>query len=486
MKKIISMVLALVMVLSLGVSTLADGEQTFEEALNAAQSVTLPYETKYELGSEKIINFEDYKFYGFAVKVNLEAGNVIEIKFYDENRDADTVLRVYRKNGEAFDEVFSRDADNYYHNGERGIFVVDKTDEYYILFRGFDSSYVGICNAEVKLMAKNAVSTPLDFDTENPPVPAEGDLWNWDAESRTLTLKDGFYHASAANDSANITLPADSTLIVEGKATLYGFGEDQNGITCKGTLTVKGSGANRSVLNIHADNEGIYADGALTVENIAANVEAGSDGFINYGEMVIRNAKLDFDTGNEGLDVNRRSSLLIENSTVKIVSSDEAIEVSKNVIIKNCNLNLCSTSEEGIDAGENIEITGGKLVIVAEENALEAKKIILIDVVFDIANTDSDYYLIDMGDAEDFSLPGTFRLYDKDGNQLYEGEWKAELLNEGGRLYVGETEVSRAASVVEEPKPVPEPKGDTVVIKIGAAAAESGEKNPSTGAEVIG
>ena len=77
-------------------------------------------------------------------------------------------------------------------------------------------------------------------------------------------------------------------------------------------------------------------------------------------------------------------------------------------------------------------------------------------------------------------------LYDKDGNQLYEGEWKAELLNEEGRLYVGETEVSRAASLVEEPKPVPEPKGDTVVIKIGAAAAESGEKNPSTGAEVIG
>ena len=202
--------------------------------------------------------------------------------------------------------------------------------------------------------------------------------------------------------------------------------------------------------------------------------------------MVIRNAKLDFDTGNDGLDVNSRSSLLIENSTVKIVSSDETIEVSKNVIIKNCDLNLRSTGEEGIDAGENIEITGGKLVIVAEENALEAIKIILIDVVFDIANTDSDYYLIYMDDVENFSLPGTFRLYDKDGNQLYEGEWKAELLNEEGRLYVGETEVSRAASVVEEPKPDPEPKGDAVVIKIGAAAAESGEKNPSTGAEVIG
>lgn len=492
MKKIISMVLALVMVLSLGVSALADGEQTLEEALNAAQSVTLPFETKYELGSEKVIDFGGDTAYGFAVKVNLEAGSVIEIKFYDENKNVDTELGVYRKNGEAFDQVYSKDADDYYTDGEKGAFVADKTDEYYILFRGFKDSYVGVCNAGVKLIAKNAVSTSLNFDTENPPVPAEGDLWHWDAASRTLTLKDGFYHASAVDDGANITLPADSTLVVEGKATLYGIGYYQNGITCESALTVKGSGADKSVLNIYADTEGVYADGAMTVENITVNIEAGSDGFISYGEMVIRNAKLDFVTDDEGLDVNNSSSLLMENSTAKIVSDQEAIQVSENVIIKNCDLNLCSTGEEGIDAGENIEITGGKLVIIADENALEARKVILTDVVFDVKTVGASYYLIDMDDVENFSLPGTFRLYDSEGNQLYEGEWKDELLNERGRLYVGETEVHRAASVVEEPEPEPdpepkpEPKGDTVVIKIGAAAAEKGEANPNTGAEVIG
>ena len=487
MKKIISMVLALIMVLSFGVSALADGEQTLDEALNAAQSVTLPFETKYELGSEKVINLGNRAAYGFAVKVNLEAQNVIEINFYSEN-ETDTILYVYRKNGESFEWVFLVDYDNYYYSGERTSFIADKTDEYYILFCGYNAGEVGVCNAEVKLAAENAASTPLNFNTENPPVPDEGDLWHWDAVSKTLTLKDGFYHASTAEHSANITLPDASTLIVEGKATLLAFGEYQSGIACSGALTIKGVGADKPVLDIYAYEEGVYTEGTLTVEDIAANVDAGSDGFISSGEMVIRNAKLDFVAGDEGLDVDDESSLHIENSTVKIVAVDEAIQVSGNVIIKHSNLDLYSFDEEGIDAGENIEITGGKLVIVADENALDAEKVTLTDVIFDI-KTIEDYYLINMANAENFSLPGIFRLYDFDGNQLYEGEWKDELLDEN-ILCVGETQVFRAASVVEEPEPdpepKPEPKGDTVVIKISAAAAEKGEQNPNTGAEVIG
>lgn len=498
MKKIISIVLALAMVLSLGVSVFAEGEtKTLDDVLNAAQTVTLPMATEYELGSEEAIDFEGRTAYGFAVKVNLEAQNVIETKFYNKASNVDTVIKVYRKNGEAFEQISSKDSDNYYNSGERMTFVADKADEYYILFHGFDSGYVGVCTAEAKLVVKNGVGTPLNFNTENPPVPAEGDLWAWDAASKTLTIKDGFYYVGAAEDGAGITLPDGSTLIVEGKATLRSYGNGQDGIACEGALTIKGSGADKSVLDICADEEGVYADGALTVENIAANIEVGSDGFISYGDTFIRNAKLDFITSDEGIDVNwsedyeRESDLTIENSTVKLVSDEEAMQVGGNITIKNCNTDVFSTGEEGIDAGGNIEIIGGKLVVVAEENALETdEKITLTNVVFDIRTTSDSYRLIDMDNAENFSLPGTFRLYDFDGNQLYEGEWKSELLNWRDYLYVGDTQVFRAASVVEEPEPEPTPKpapnDDSPVIKIGAAASEKGEQNPSTGAEVIG
>lgn len=142
MKKIISIVLALAMVLSLGVSVFAEGEtKTLDDVLNAAQTVTLPMATEYELGSEEAIDFEGRTAYGFAVKVNLEAQNVIETKFYNKASNVDTVIKVYRKNGEAFEQISSKDSDNYYNSGERMTFVADKADEYYILFHGFDFGY---------------------------------------------------------------------------------------------------------------------------------------------------------------------------------------------------------------------------------------------------------------------------------------------------------------------------------------------------------
>ena len=51
---------------------------------------------------------------------------------------------------------------------------------------------------------------------------------------------------------------------------------------------------------------------------------------------------------------------------------------------------------------------------------------------------------------------------------------------------IAPTSAPHVPSIVPMPEPKPEPKGDTVVIKIGADAAEKGEANPNTGAEVVG
>ena len=107
MKKIISLILALAMVLSLGVSVFADGEtKSLYAALGAAQTVTLPMKTEYELGSEGPISVSGGETYGFAVKVNLEANSLIEIKFYDASRKVDTKIDMYRDDGGAYNGIF--------------------------------------------------------------------------------------------------------------------------------------------------------------------------------------------------------------------------------------------------------------------------------------------------------------------------------------------------------------------------------------------
>ena len=151
-----------------------------------------------------------------------------------------------------------------------------------------------------------------------------------------------------------------------------------------------------------------------------------SDGFFSYGDTVIKNAKLDFDTYDESIDANG-TKLLIENSDVNLYSEDE----------------------EGIDASGTLEVIGGKLVVLAYENALEAEKITLTNVIFDLKTIDNDYTFIDINeDYEGFALPGTFRLYDIDGKQIYEGEWKDELLDEDGEIFFKLT----ARSVVRSEK----------------------------------
>ena len=467
MKKVISMILALVMAFAFGISALAEeGSQSLDEALGSAKSVTVPMKTDYTLGSEKLIDFDGYTAYGFAVKVNLEAKEILAVKFCGKGEEVDTVIKVYKKNGEAFERItnIEGDNDNCNGNGEKMVFTADETREYYIMFLGYDYDETGECIVEIEAIA-DKVGEPLDFTAETAPVPAADDLWTWDAASKTLTLKNGF-SLTVVESKPAILLPDGSTVIVEGKASVSSYKYEET-IECEGSLTIKGSGADKSVLDIVSYEDGVYADGALTVENIAVNIEAQSDGFFSYGDTVIRNAKLDFDTYDESIDANG-TKLLIENSDVNLYSEDE----------------------EGIDASGTLEVIGGKLVVLAYENALEAEKITLTNVIFDLKTIDNDYTFIDINeDYEGFALPGTFRLYDIDGKQIYEGEWKDELLDEDGEFYVGETEVFGAASVVQEepePEPKPEPKGDTVVIKIGADAAEKGEANPNTGAEVVG
>lgn len=141
--------------------------------------------------------------------------------------------------------------------------------------------------------------------------------------------------------------------------------------------------------------------------------------------------------------------IIIKNSTLVLVSGDEAIQsYYGDVEITDCIIDIDTTSdEEGIDvSGGNIIINGARLIIKAKENALEANTVKLSDVVFDL-HTFGSYDLIDIDDATGFSLPGTFRLYSKSGDMLYEGEWKDELLNENNCLYVGETQVYRAVTV---------------------------------------
>ena len=110
--------------------------------------------------------------------------------------------------------------------------------------------------------------------------------------------------------------------------------------------------------------------------------------------------------------------------------------------------------EEGIDSGDDISVKGGRLKVVAKENALDSYTLTLDDVVFYLCTFNSSYDIIDIyyaSNSEDvrFSLPGKFVLYDENGEELYTGEWQEDMLDDNNCLVYGGIEVKTASTLHE-------------------------------------
>ena len=446
------------------------GECHAEISLNAAPEVipmedgfkalkdtaVLPASFDYTLGSENILYTytEDdgsgytytYTVYARLMKVELEASSVLNVSFAGAEESVDTSLWLFSENEGVFTLIEYIDSDSLNERGESAQFVLADAGTYYLALSGYDDDDTGPCHGEMSVTSyPNVYLGSLDFTVDPVPVPADGDKWSWDPETRTLTLEDGFSILCPDDDA--ITLPDGSVVVVKGEAAI--LSEYDEGINA-GNLTVRGGAGSRLI--IYASGDGIDSEDIL-IEDCALNIHAGSDGVYASGSITVRRSVLDITSTDEGLDSDYPGKgVTIESSTLRLVSAEEGIETrAGDITITDSDVNIDTTSEEeGIYASGagNITVTGGRLVIAANKQALEGNKVTLSNVVFDLRTVNSDYSLLDMDSPDGFSLPGVFRLYDLAGNLLYEGEWKDELLIDD-TLYVDNTQVFRAVSVQE-------------------------------------
>lgn len=416
------------------------------------ETTTLPASFDYTLGSEDTLytHTVDYDGYTYTstvsaklMKVELEASSILSVSFAGEDEPVDTTLWLFGESEGAFTLIERIDNDTLNECGESAQFVLTDAGTYYLVLSSYSDDDCGPCHGEVSVVSyQNAHQGCLDFTQDTVPVPGEGDKWSWDPESNTLTLEDGF--AIFCEEEYAINLPEDSTVVVNGEASIL---SGETGIYAY-DLNIQGCDGSR--LNIFSVYTGIDCKDIL-IEDCALNIQSGSDGVYAEGSITVRRSVLDITSENEGLDSDYSGKgVTIESSTLRLVADEEGIETSEgDVTITDSDVDIDTTSdEEGIAVNGNITVTGGRLKIAAFENALEGNKITLSNVVFDLRTTGDSYDLLYMGSSDGFSLPGTFRLYDPDGNLLYEGEWKDELLKEG-TLYVDNVQVFRAVSVHE-------------------------------------
>ncbi|MDD6203832.1 MAG: carbohydrate-binding domain-containing protein, partial [Firmicutes bacterium] len=413
-------------------------------------TTSLPVKFDYTLGSENKLytqyyeEYDDtYNVFATMMKVELEESSVLSVRFAGADESVDTTLWLFGESGGAFTLIERSDSDRLNGNGESAQFILQDAGTYYIVFSSYDDDDCGPCHGEVSVVSfKNAYQGCLDFTQATLPVPGEGDKWSWDSETNTLTLEDGF--AICCEEDYAINLPEDSTVVVNGEAAILA---EDIGINAY-NLNIKGGEGSR--LSIFSEHTGIDSTDIL-IEDCELYIRSSEGyGVHAYGSITVRRSVLDIDSVYECLNCVDDDDIIIENSSLRLVSCYDGIETDNaDVCITDSDVNIDTTYDgDGIYTGGSITVTGGRLVIAALEGALRGNTVTLSDVVFDLRNVYDYYNLLRITSTDGFSLPGTFRLYDARGNLLYEGEWKDELLKEGN-LYVDNVKVVRAVSVHE-------------------------------------
>ncbi len=454
-----------------------------EKAVSKAEKITLPYSGSIIPEEYAYINdFDVYRTVPYAVELN--EGEMLNISCHGTNDIyVDTLVAVYMMdNGNPVLINFYDNNDSGF--GEECSYIATETGTYYLFCMIDDNDAGASCTVEFEVTdsaynepANPTVNSVLDLSGVVADTSDTAGLWSWDADTKTLILKDGF---SLVSKTDGVILPGGATVIVEGKAEVFAdnncfLAEDGDlnillkpradlsliSVYEKGIWVKKGNASITGEKDIRGNSPkaGIYAlkDGILTGDD--ENYLPGGG-----GSIVITDCNINIHSDRDGIQATDNSltitgskvkihadsdGLLVENFTIKkpeykltlidcdidIEAHDEGIESAHgNIEITDCDIYIDAVlNEEGIYSRlSDIIVNGGRLIVLADEEAVETEKgsISFDDVNYYLYSDDED--VVKMVNKNGFVLPGRFKMLDKNNNIIYEGEWSDELIYDDG------------------------------------------------------
>lgn len=440
-----------------------DNIKNMNDIFDNAEDYTQEIDTECGAGAGEYYYDDELQcvVYAKAYRINANEAQGVVAACYDASTEGDTVIKIYGTNSDGtYSCLKSVDNSEFVGLGEFYVNTFYETGTYYVVMGQKAYGDQGHLKFELKFLSDYAFG--MDFtDEDNLPAHSDDDLWTWDNENHILTLKDGFEYYCASEYDA-IVLPENSTVQVEGNA--YIASSAGCGIYGLGDIAIKGTSDN-SLLAIDAYSDCLYAYGHININNCGLKLRTCDDGIGRSEGVAIADSDVYMTVCDDGIIVRKNSStssgIDFTNSNITIISDSEAIRIKgeENVIstVTNCDVLLKSFTKKGIeildetdhsDENDILNVTDSKLIILSDDDPIECGTVILDNVLFDLHNTDGGDRAIE-ADNEDFKLPGTFRLYDKKGKVIYEGQWDESLLNEYNNLHVGDVKVTRATSVHE-------------------------------------
>ncbi len=434
----------------------------------AEEITSFPYTDTFLPVEEDLYIFEDYDndnpaddylVLGKLYKLDVEAEDEITLSLTGPN-DADTRIKyfVFDENGSTVLDGYL-DSDNSNGMGEESSYLVEHSGTLYVFATCYDDDSTKDLTFTVDKKTFEEVGTVLDFVSN--PSSASGEKWAYDANTKTLTLSDGF---NVTLKETAITLPENSTINVKGNVNVYSKSSAikyVGGLTVNvddnSTFTVESSSTcaletkdSKAALNLNGKNNKtsklvvsgfntILNYGDININKLSVDVKAEEDGIKAYeGAITIKDSSIYAVSVSDSIIIDGNVAkgshdITITNSLLGLFSSDEVIQnYLGSVIIKDSDCLLLTDDEEGIVAEEGIiSIEGGRIIADTQEDVFEAKgDIIIKDVTLNI-KTNASYSLFKLNSQEAKLIfsGGKVCLGTDSIGTAYIGQWKDEFYN---------------------------------------------------------
>lgn len=197
-------------------------------------------------------------------------------------------------------------------------------------------------------------------------IKCEGDMTISGGSLDLTASGDGVWDSGKNKTKASSCLASDADMTIDsGTIKLTATGGGGKGINCDGKLTVNGGELTiRTSGGVVAYvNNKLYTDYTGNTDRIASDMKSSPKGIKADGDVTINGGNINVTTTGRGAEgIESKSILTVNDGTIVVSSTDDAINSSSHLYLKGGDITVVASGNDGLDSNGNLYVQGGHIM----------------------------------------------------------------------------------------------------------------------------
>lgn len=197
-------------------------------------------------------------------------------------------------------------------------------------------------------------------------IKCEGPMQITGGNVNVTVTGDGIWDSAKNKTKASACLASDEDMTIDGGTLhLTATGGGGKGINCDGKLVINDGdlSINTSGGIVAYVNGTLYTDYNGNTDRLDSDMKSSPKGIKADGDVEINGGVIDvITTGNGAEGIESKAVLTINDGTITVHSTDDAINSSSHMYIKGGNITVIATDNDGLDLNGNMYIQGGYIM----------------------------------------------------------------------------------------------------------------------------